>query len=68
MEDTWTSRDLPVLRAVVQIYDETGTGAPFQKSGAPRSGERIEKLNFLLRAAEPIPNCALADVPALVRF
>lgn len=45
-----------------------GLGAPFQKNGAPRSGERIEKLNFLLRAAEGIPNCALADVPALVRF
>ncbi len=43
-------------------------GAPFQKNGAPRSGERIEKLNFLLRAAERIPSCALADVPALVRF
>jgi enolase len=45
-----------------------GLGAPFQKNGAPRSGERIEKLNFLLRVAERIPNCALADVPALVRF
>jgi enolase len=45
-----------------------GLGAPFQKNGAPRSGERIEKLNFLLRAAEGIPNCALADVPALARF
>jgi enolase len=45
-----------------------GLGAPFQKNGAPRSGERIEKLNFLLRAAEGIPNCALADMPALVRF
>jgi enolase len=45
-----------------------GLGTPFQKTGAPRSGERIEKLNFLLRAAERIPNCALADVPALVRF
>lgn len=45
-----------------------GLGAPFQKNGAPRSGERIEKLNFLLRAAEGIPDCALADVPALVRF
>jgi enolase len=33
-----------------------------------RPGWRIEKLNFLLRAAEGIPNCALADVPALVRF
>jgi enolase 1/2/3 len=41
---------------------------PFQKNGAPRSGERIEKLNFLLRAAERIPNCALADLSALVRF
>jgi enolase len=45
-----------------------GLGAPFQKNGAPRSGERIEKLNFLLRATEGIPNCALADVPAIVRF
>jgi enolase len=45
-----------------------GLGAPFQKNGAPRSGERIAKLNFLLRAAEGIPNCALADLPALVRF
>jgi enolase len=45
-----------------------GLGVPFQKNGAPRSGERIQKLNFLLRAAERIPNCALANVPALVRF
>jgi enolase 1/2/3 len=45
-----------------------GLRVPFQKNGAPRSGERIEKLNFLLRAAEHIPDCALADVPALVRF
>lgn len=45
-----------------------GPGLPFQKNGAPRSGERIEKLNFLLRAADAIPNCALADVPAMVRF
>jgi hypothetical protein len=45
-----------------------GLSVPFQKNGAPRSGERIEKLNFLLRAAEGIPNCALADVPALVQF
>ncbi|ETB05726.1 enolase, partial [Mycobacterium avium subsp. paratuberculosis 10-4404] len=45
-----------------------GLGAPLQKNGAPRSGERIEKLNFLLRAAEGIPDCALADVPALARF
>jgi enolase len=45
-----------------------GLSVPFQKNGAPRSGERIEKLNFLMRAAENIPNCVLADVPGLVRF
>jgi enolase len=45
-----------------------GLRVPFQKNGAPRSGERIEKLNFLLRAAEGIPDCAPADVPAIVRF
>jgi enolase len=45
-----------------------GLAAPFQKNGAPRSGERIAKLNFLLRAAEDIPDCALADVAALARF
>ena len=45
-----------------------GLSVPFQKNGAPRSGERIEKLNFLMRAAESIPGCVLADVPGLVRF
>ncbi|RZL83554.1 MAG: enolase [Rhodococcus sp. (in: high G+C Gram-positive bacteria)] len=45
-----------------------GLGVPFQKNGAPRSGERIEKLNFLLRIADAVPNCALADVPGLVKF
>lgn len=45
-----------------------GLNVPFQKNGAPRSGERIEKLNFLLRAAEQIPDCQLADVAALARF
>ncbi|WP_028709721.1 phosphopyruvate hydratase [Propionicicella superfundia] len=45
-----------------------GLQVPFQKNGAPRSGERIEKLNFLMRAAESIPGCTLHDVPGLVRF
>lgn len=45
-----------------------GLGVPFQKNGAPRSGERIEKLNFLLRMAERIPDCRLADVAAIARF
>ncbi|GAB4974042.1 hypothetical protein MAHJHV57_51960 [Mycobacterium avium subsp. hominissuis] len=34
-------------------------GAPFFCNGAPRSGERIEKLNFLLRAAAVVAELAL---------
>ena len=45
-----------------------GLSVPFQKNGAPRSGERIEKLNFLLRVADTTPGCVLADVAALVKF
>jgi enolase len=45
-----------------------GLQVSFQKNGAPRSGERIEKLNFLMRAADSIPNCTLADVPGIVKF
>lgn len=45
-----------------------GLQAPFQKNGAPRSGERIEKLNFLTRAAEEIGDCRLADLTPLARF
>lgn len=45
-----------------------GLGVPFQKNGAPRSGERIEKLNFLLRVDDSVPNCSLSDVSTLVKF
>jgi len=45
-----------------------GLQVPFQKNGAPRSGERIEKLNFLMRAADSIPDCRLADVVSIVKF
>jgi len=45
-----------------------GLQAAFQKNGAPRSGERIEKLNFLMRAADSIPDCSLADVASIVKF
>jgi enolase len=45
-----------------------GLQVPFQKNGAPRSGERIEKLNFLMRAADTIPDCRLADVVGIVKF
>lgn len=45
-----------------------GLQVAFQKNGAPRSGERIEKLNFLMRAADFIPDCRLADVVSIVKF
>ncbi|MFK0002717.1 phosphopyruvate hydratase [Paenarthrobacter sp. NPDC090522] len=45
-----------------------GLQVPFQKNGAPRSGERIEKLNFLMRASDSLPGSRLADVPSIVRF
>lgn len=45
-----------------------GLQVPFQKNGAPRSGERIEKLNFLLRANAVSPGCRLYDIKPLLRF
>ncbi|KHL05319.1 phosphopyruvate hydratase [Sinomonas humi] len=45
-----------------------GLQVPFQKNGAPRSGERIEKLNFLMRAADLLRATRLADVQAIARF
>jgi enolase len=38
------------------------------KNGAPRSGERIDKLNFLMRAASLHPGCTLADLSSAVKF
>lgn len=45
-----------------------GLEVPFQKNGAPRSGERIEKLNFLMRANAASPDCRLYDIRPLLRF
>ncbi|WP_029050282.1 enolase C-terminal domain-like protein [Cupriavidus sp. amp6] len=45
-----------------------GLQVPFQKNGAPRSGERIEKLNFLMRANARSPGCRLYDITPLLRF
>jgi enolase len=45
-----------------------GLQVPFQKNGAPRTGERIEKLNFLMRAAKRHPDASLARLAPLVRF
>ncbi|MGR3908357.1 enolase C-terminal domain-like protein [Burkholderia sp. SR8] len=45
-----------------------GLEVPIQKNGAPRSGERIEKLNFLMRANARSPGCRLHDILPLLRF
>jgi len=45
-----------------------GLQVPFQKNGAPRSGERIEKLNFLIRAAENGSDVKLSDLSQIVKF
>ena len=45
-----------------------GLGLKFIKNGAPQSGERIEKLNFLLRAADLTQGCKLADLSSIIKF
>ena len=45
-----------------------GLGIGFIKNGCPRSGERIDKLNFLMRVADLSEGCRMADISDLVRF
>ena len=45
-----------------------GLQIPFIKNGCPRSGERIDKLNFLMRAKDTHPGCHMAKIEDLVRF
>lgn len=45
-----------------------GLEVDFQKNGAPRSGERIDKLNFLMRACDETPGCQMSDISKIVRF
>ena len=45
-----------------------GLQVGFIKNGAPRSGERIDKLNFLMRACDLTPGCRLADITPLLKF
>lgn len=40
----------------------------FIKNGAPRSGERISKLNFLMRACSLTPGCRMADISNVIKF
>ena len=50
MEETWTSRDLPVLRAIVEVFERTGRvmhpNEIVQQSGL--TGDQVERaLNAL---------------------
>ncbi|MDO5139965.1 MAG: enolase C-terminal domain-like protein [Eubacteriales bacterium] len=45
-----------------------GLQLPFIKNGAPRSGERIEKLNFLMRACSLTEGCRMSDISRYIRF
>jgi enolase len=45
-----------------------GLEVGFIKNGAPRSGERIDKLNFLMRACDLSPGCTMSDISSLVKF
>lgn len=45
-----------------------GLDVSFIKNGCPRSGERIDKLNFLMRVADLNPGCVMSDISSLVRF
>ncbi|MDR2390301.1 MAG: enolase [Planctomycetota bacterium] len=45
-----------------------GLEVPLQKNGAPRSGERIDKLNFLMRACDINEGCRMYDIGPLLRF
>jgi enolase len=45
-----------------------GLQVPFIKNGCPRSGERIDKLNFLMRIADSYPGCKMANIDSIVKF
>ena len=45
-----------------------GLEVGFIKNGAPRSGERIDKLNVLMRACDMNPGCSISDIRGLLKF
>lgn len=45
-----------------------GLQIPFIKNGCPRSGERIDKLNFLLRVKDNYEGCHMAKIEDLIKF
>jgi hypothetical protein len=55
VEDTWTNRDLPTLRAAVEIYDETGRHLTRASSIAQKAGLDAETTQRALRALQTVP-------------
>ena len=55
MADTWTSRDLPVLKAIVDIYEEVGMPAITPDQIQQRVGFDDETVYRALRALETEP-------------
>jgi hypothetical protein len=55
MEDVWANRDLPVLRAVVEIYDETGHHITRASAVERRTGFDNETVQRALRALQTVP-------------
>lgn len=45
-----------------------GLQVGFIKNGAPRSGERIDKLNFLMRACDCNKGCRLSNISSILKF
>ncbi len=45
-----------------------GLQVPFIKNGCPRSGERIDKLNFLMRVKDLSPGCHMEKIDQFVKF
>lgn len=45
-----------------------GLQVPFIKNGCPRSGERIDKLNFLMRVKDSYEGCHMAKIDQFVKF
>ena len=56
-----------VIGDVVMDFS-VGLQAPIQKNGAPRSGERIDKLNYLLRVASRYPDAEITSGREIARF
>ncbi|MCV7236005.1 hypothetical protein BST20_27225 [Mycobacterium branderi] len=56
-EDTWTSRDLPVLRAVVDICDESGAYLTRATAIEQRTGLDHDTVQRALRRLNSQPSC-----------